>query len=237
MVLSVFKTTPNNLILNTNLKTLVMNIVKKYLPNNQYMIEPHDKKMIVLHHTVGGSAKSAIDWWNQDPERVGVAYVIDRDGTVYEVFPPEDWAYALGIKGAPHDLDKISIQIEIVSWGWLTNQDYKFFVTLGEHKVFIPKDEVIDIDFRGYKHYHKYSDEQVTSVCELVKELNEKFNMNLQYKDNFWEFDQSVIDHNTPGLISHTTVRKDKTDIFPQPNLIEALKEILPLKTLTKKIQ
>jgi hypothetical protein len=46
------------------------------------------KTLVVLHHTVGGSALSSIRWWRDDPRVVGTAYVIERDGTIYQTFPP-----------------------------------------------------------------------------------------------------------------------------------------------------
>lgn len=71
------------------------------LPVDQYFNETPKKDLIVLHHTVGGSAKSTFDYWRTDPEHIGTAYIVERDGTIYEVFSPECWAYHLGLKIGP----------------------------------------------------------------------------------------------------------------------------------------
>ena len=44
------------------------------------------KKSLFLHHTASSTANSSWSWWNNNKERVGTAYLIDRDGTVIECF-------------------------------------------------------------------------------------------------------------------------------------------------------
>lgn len=58
------------------------------LDATQYYQDMVPKRQIYLHHTVGGSAKSTVDYWNKTPERIGTAYIVERDGTIFEVFPP-----------------------------------------------------------------------------------------------------------------------------------------------------
>jgi hypothetical protein len=47
---------------------------------------------IVLHHIVGGTASSTLNWWKTYGQMVGTVYLIGRDKTVYEVFDPLGWA-------------------------------------------------------------------------------------------------------------------------------------------------
>lgn len=86
----------------------------------QYLRDVVPKTQIYLHHTVGGSAKSTFDYWQSTPDRVATAYIVERDGTVYEVFDPHYWAWHLGLKTASNtQANKQSIGIEMASEGAL----------------------------------------------------------------------------------------------------------------------
>ena len=41
-----------------------------------------------------------------------------------------------------------------------------------------------------------------------------------------FDFNPKVVEDHLPGLWAHCTVRADKSDVFPYPPLIEALKEV-----------
>jgi hypothetical protein len=78
------------------------------------------KTQIVLHHTVGGSAQSTFEYWQSNTDRIGVAYILDRDGTIYEVFDPHYWAWHLGLTSSNNRVaNQRSIGIEIASEGAL----------------------------------------------------------------------------------------------------------------------
>src|SRR5882724_6857752 len=96
------------------------------LPPDSYFPEKPTKDLVILHHTVGGSAESTFEYWRTDEQHIGTAYIVDRDGTVYEVFPPECWAYHLGLK-TTREVDKRSIGIEIASEGALLERDGNFY--------------------------------------------------------------------------------------------------------------
>lgn len=87
------------------------------LDKKDYIPVETKKSLIVLHHTVGGSAKSTIDYWRSDPGRIATACVVERDGNIFEVFDPKFWAFHLGLKGTNGAVDKRSIGIEIASEG------------------------------------------------------------------------------------------------------------------------
>ena len=135
----------------------------------------------------------------------------------------------MGIKGDDDWNEKHSIGIELVSMGGLkfsheTKQwvDYKGRV--------IPTNLVIPFP-KGYRSsfgFQAYTDQQVESTIALIKYLKDKFPSivtdNLKSNPKFWEYNEKVITNKIPGIWSHTTVRKDKQDIFPQANLIEQLR-------------
>lgn len=190
------------------------------LHKNQYFHTSCEKKRIVLHHTAGGTAKSSINWWNTHDDRVSTPYLIDRDGTILEVFRPDFWAYALGINSSW--AEKKSIHIEICNFGWLSKHNGKMFRQVGD-KLIPFQGEYVEYKqpHRGHLYYEKYTDQQIASVIFLINYLSNKFNIQIKGSnvEKFWWSDRN----STKNIISHTTVRKDKSDIHPQPNLIKAI--------------
>ncbi len=160
------------------------------LPADSYFPEKHTKDLIVLHHTVGGSAKSTFEYWRTDEWHIGTAYIVNRDGTVYEVFPPECWAYHLGLK-TTREVDKRSIGIEIASEGALLERggNYYAFGRLTEATRYTGP--VFDVDaeasapgisavstaklWRDYRYFAQYTPAALASVFALVNELLTRF--------------------------------------------------------------
>src|ERR1700741_42468 len=77
-------------------RALVIDRKTMRLPKEQYLQEVYPKTCIALHFTAGTTARSAFNSWISDARRVGTAYILDVDGSVYEAFPPEHWAGHLG---------------------------------------------------------------------------------------------------------------------------------------------
>jgi len=59
-------------------------IIRNILPTSQYVHEITDKKYIALHHTAGGSAKSSIEFWKSNSDKVATHFIIDRNGDIYQ---------------------------------------------------------------------------------------------------------------------------------------------------------
>lgn len=214
-------------------------VFKKYLTNGQYLTGETPDKAIILHHTAGLTAAGAWEWWNQTPERVGVAYIIDRNGQIWECFDPTNWAYHLGIPKDNHGLEKASIGIEIVSAGHLypdahgvCNQFMPLYPNkAGAHTI---TDNIVTFEepYRGHKVFHGYTDEQIINLCQLIADLKSRFpgiEIPKILPEKFYEFDASVAKQVKGGIWSHTTVRLDKDDIFPQVELLLALKKTCDL--------
>ncbi len=69
------------------------------LPDNQYYKDVYNKRQIVIHHTVSnGNAQNVISSWQKTKEKVGVAFVIDREGKVFKAFSSAHCAHHLGTK-------------------------------------------------------------------------------------------------------------------------------------------
>lgn len=210
---------------------------QKDFPTDQYYNEVMVKKQIVLHHTVSGpGVVGDIGWWNKTPEKVATAFIIDRDGVIYQMFNSGKWAHHLGIpavafqklKIAPNntELNKQSIGIELDSWGGLV-LDEKLGWTIPTNGKVIDNENVVEFDekYRGYKAFEKYYPKQLEACKELVEYLGAKYQIPLTYDESIWDVSVKALSGNK-GVFSHTSYRSDKSDCSPQPDLIAMLKSL-----------
>jgi N-acetyl-anhydromuramyl-L-alanine amidase AmpD len=185
------------------------------LESKDYIQTETPKDLIVLHHTVGGSAKSTIDYWMSDPNRIATAYVVERDGEIFEVFDPKYWAFHLGLKGSAGAVDKRSIGIEIASEGGLTQRDGKLycFDKISERTLF--KQEYYDhgMPWRDFRFFDAYSDAQIAAIVELVNQLCDQFKVPRKTPAKHFDYDDGYREFT--GLIGHHHVRTDKSDVHP----------------------
>ncbi len=192
------------------------------LPPGQYYSRAQLKTAICLHHTVGGSAASSFAWWLQDPRVVGTAYLVERDGTVLEVFPPECWAGHL----ACHDpaLERSSIGIELASEGALTERDGNLWAfdgkrLLGDTTSLLAQGRVVRLE-RPWRGYHQwfdaYDEAQVAATIELVAHLVETFALERRLPDEAaWPAGDPRPYVGYRGVFHHACVRADKSDLHP----------------------
>ena len=193
-------------------------IKSKLLKSNQYYNVKTTKKKIFLHDTAGASASSSINWWNEKPDHIAAPYLIERDGTIIEAFDPSYWAYALGVPGGT-DMEKESIHIELCNYGGLSEMGGKYYIFGNKlNEIPIEKVQLYKVSHRGFKAFEKYTAAQIKSTILLIDYLCKTFKIKISDVENFWYFGAK-----SKGLHSHTTVRKDKSDIHPQPELIKAI--------------
>lgn len=205
------------------------------LPPTQYWAEECTKAQIVLHHTVGGSAHSTHRWWMMDRTksggvlRVGTAYIIERDGTIYETFDPKYWAHHLGLSHRQNiELNQASIGIELASEGALKKDDQGFLRTFDGSLYRGAKAVELPEEFRGYKWFDCYEEAQLDATIALVLDLVGRFNIVKQCIGPADEGKFGLKFFNWPGIIGHCNVRSDKTDphpLFPWARLRKELEE------------
>jgi len=185
-----------------------MNIIKKHLNDSQYYKEEHPKTQIYLHHTVSSTFHSTYMWWQETPDRVGTAYVVDKNGDIYETFNPEYWSWHLGLgKGA---YEKKSIGIELVCEGYLTKKGDQIYWLDGDAKY---NGKFIEREWRDQKYWAIYPKAQFYATVELVQHLSKKFNIENNIITHY-DYDEKLV-MSYKGVLSHCNVRKDKTDISP----------------------
>lgn len=214
------------------------------LKEGQYLREETKKVQIVLHHTAGNSsAPATIQMWNNDDRgKIATCIVVSGkgqstgtyDGEICQCFSSKYWAYHLGIKqdvfranGLPFkSIDPIAIGIEICNWGPLTlKSDNKYYNYVDRE---VPYDQVCElaVPYKGHKYYHAYTDAQIESVRQLLVYWGKVHNIPLAYNEkDMWGVSKNALSA-VPGVYTHNSYRKDKSDISPQPKMIEMLKTL-----------
>jgi N-acetyl-anhydromuramyl-L-alanine amidase AmpD len=180
--------------------------LRYYLGPAQCFVEKAKKDRIVLHGTAGRSAASAVRWWSATPERVGTAFIIDEDGTIYQIFPPGSaWAYHLGKQGAAEE--KRCIGIELVNVGPLKKRGdtmYWWPENFSTEYATADPGQFIRAPWRGFTYYATYADMQYKALRELLPRLSSEFGIpTVRGKDK------------QPGVYAHSDFRKDKWDVGP----------------------
>ena len=225
-------------------------IERQYLDKDEYVrdygkIEPLG---FFLHHTAGwDNPFNTVNNWNRDKRgRVATQYVIGGtnvkgkeakyDGTVVECFPNNYLGWHLG-KVGKFAISKLSGGVELNNFGYLTKKGDKYYTYVNTE---VKPEFVCDLGykFRGHQYWHAYSDKQIESLRLLILHLKDIYpKMDLENglpkllkdgmhpKDAF-EFNSDAYYAKQFGLWTHTNVRKDKFDCFPQPELVEMLKNL-----------
>lgn len=208
-----------------------MNIKQVSFADSNFFKEETKKKQIYLHHTAGnGNAEQVFKYWASTGERVATCVAIGANGLIAQGFSSKYWGYHLGLKkavfssnGIPYQsLDKLSIGVEICNWGYLKEKNGKLVNYVG---IEIPNKDVIKLDkpFKGYQFWHSYTKEQIESTKELLLYWNEIYKIPLDYNEDIWDVSKRALAAE-PGVFTHNSVRKDKSDVYPHPELIEMLK-------------
>ncbi len=141
-------------------------------------------------------------------------------------------------------LDKGAIAIEIDAWGGLVLGDgtTKQFGSKGNQPHFVntipgkfynaygnvvsDKLEVEQCNWRGFNFFQKYSDAQIQTLSELLPLLMKANNIpNYGIRDGNLNVRCDAIDGNR-GILSHTSYRRDKSDIYPDARLIGMLNNL-----------
>ena len=213
-----------------------------------------------MHHTNGwhNPFKVIDDWGKHPKKKVATEYVIGGlsikndedvyDGKIIQSMPDKCYAWHLGIgKEAMH---RESIGIELCNFGNLTKGFYykknqghfqkvvanpnKFYTSYGQ-EVHSSQVEALKEPFRGYVYWHKYSEEQLKELKNLLQYLSFTYKIDIRKglpqrikQIGAKAFDEVSITNckNTPGLWSHSNVSAQKLDVAPQEKLIEMLMKI-----------
>lgn len=202
-----------------------------------YYAVSHPKERIVLHFTAG-QLRSDLSALTRDNYHVSVAFLIGRDGTVYQLFSSKYWSGHLG-KGIGNThtgnaQDKCTIAIEISNYGYLTehNGNLETYYSrqadtqgnIGPADVYCSIDDMqaylkTDEPFRGQSYYAAYTNEQMESLVILLRYLTAQYNIPRAFlpEPKRYQATEDVLQFN--GIVSHINYRPTgKWDIGPAFN-------------------
>jgi N-acetyl-anhydromuramyl-L-alanine amidase AmpD len=218
-------------------------IHRYYLDKNEYLPRRGKLEYCFLHHTAGReNPYRVIDHWNRDSRgRIATEFVIggqshkgnsyDYDGIVVQAFPESGYGWHIGKSGSGH-MNRHSVGIEICSAGYLSEDIGNYATYFGSS---VAEEQVIKVDppFRKKQYFHKYSDKQMEQVEKLLKHIAERDQIDMRIGLRQWikkygpqkafEFQEDAYYGKVKGLISHTNVRRDKTDCYPDERLVEII--------------
>ena len=200
--------------------------------------------------------KTITNWNNDTRGRIATEFVIGgpsiynnnntHDGKIVRCMKDSGWGYHLGKVGSSH-MHKNSVGIEVCNFGQLTKGGYKkdgvliaknpdkFYTYVGGE---VHPDQVCDLGFkwRGYQYWHNYSDAQIEALYNLTIYLRDRYGINLNNGlksmmavkgdvEGFSYYEAANKGH-IKGILSHSNVRSDKTDMYPHPKLIQMIKSL-----------
>jgi hypothetical protein len=229
--------------ISTDLMESAIPVMDTYeLPTSQYITTETKKEYIFGHHTAGWNDPYATikDWRDDDRGKIATQYVIGGvhpktgdtkyDGLIVKAFSGNGYAYHLGAVD-PY-MHSHSIGIELCNFGWLTKKGTNYYTYAN---TLVDPSQVCDIgtEFRGYRYYHKYSDNQLSAFSKLLKYLSATHGISLgiglrsrlsaMSAHQAFDYYDEAFRGKVKGFLSHTSVRKDKFDMSPQPNLIKMI--------------
>lgn len=219
-----------------------LTITRHYLPKGEYIENEHPilNDYCFFHHTAGWNNpfKTIDNWGRDDRGRIATEFVIGgqnikngddaHDGVVVQAFPDGCQGWHLGATGSYY-MNRHSVGIELNAFGYL-DEDGKTYVGTQAHP-----SQIVELAeaFKGKTKWHKYSDAQLRSLKKLLIHISNRDNIDLHVGIVKWiheqgavkafDFQQDAYDGKVKGLLTHTNVRKDKTDCFPQAELVDML--------------
>jgi len=168
-----------------------------------------------------------------------------HDGELVQATPQGGWGWHLGT-GASY-MHRNSVGIEVCNFGYVTEGGY--YKWTGSKNVWVDKKDgefynyvgtvvdglqVVELNepFRGHKFWHRYSDRQIEVLRDWIIAIGERDFIDIREGLPKWiknegakafEFKPEALQGKVKGLLTHTNVRKDKFDMFPQQELLDML--------------
>jgi hypothetical protein len=211
---------------------------KHFLPIGEYKQGPIKPEYMFLHHTAGWQNPfNAIDQWGRDTRGpVATEFVLggssvkgnnnDNDGVVVQAFPEGNYGWHLGKNGSQH-MHVNSVGIEVCNFGYIKNGKTYAGTSVVESEIV-----TLAKPFKGYKTWHRYSDAQIESLRLWILWIGERDGIDITSGLPKWvkesgaaafEFNEDAYYGKVKGILTHTNIRHDKYDMFPQQELLDML--------------
>lgn len=214
-------------------------IQKRYLPEGEYKKGPTKKEYLFLHHTAGWhNPYNTIDAWGKDSRgEVATEFVIGGqsvkgddnryDGEIVQAFPEGNYGWHLGQNGSQY-MHTHSVGIEVCNFSYLdaNNKTYAGATCVESQIVTLAK------PFKGHTRWHRYSNQQIESLRQLILYIANRDSIDIhkgliqEIKAKGaagFEYNEDAYYGRVKGMWTHTNTRKDKSDMFPQQELLDML--------------
>jgi hypothetical protein len=215
-------------------------VVNKYfLPKGEYKAGPTPKEYLFLHHTAGThNPYLTVDIWARDDRgEIATEFVLGGrsmrgnddsfDGVLVQCMPEGGYGWHLGLgKDGSYQMHTNSVGIELCNIGFAVKG--KSYV-----KVQIEPDQIVTTEpFRRHTQWHAYSDKQLETLKLFILWIAERDGIDVraglvseirQRGAQAFEFNEDAYHGKIKGMWSHTNVHREKSDVSPQPNLIDML--------------
>lgn len=214
-------------------------VVNKYfLPKGEYKEGPTQKEYLFLHHTAGwNNPYFTVDGWAKDNRgAIATEFVLggrsvkgndDRyDGELVQCLPEGGYGWHLGKNGSQH-MHTHSVAIEVCNFSYAVGgKTYVNTPIAADQLVMLPE------PFRGHSQWHAYSDKQIETLRLFILWIAERDSIDVhdglvavikEKGAKAFEFNEDAYNGKIKGMWTHTNTRKDKYDLFPQPDLIDML--------------
>ena len=213
-------------------------IHQDFLPQGEYLNGPTKKEYCFLHHTAGWhNPYNVIKSWGGDSRgRIATEFVLGGqsvkgnddtyDGEMVQCIPEGGYGWHLGKNGSQY-MHKHSVGIEICNFGYIKNGKTYAGTRVHESQIV-----TLDQPFRGHKTWHRYSDAQIEATRKWILFIAERDNIDVRDGLQKWikeggvkafDWKEDAYYGRVKGLLTHTNTRKDKTDLFPQQEVIDMI--------------
>lgn len=209
--------------------------------------------LFLHHTAGGHNPYQVVDMWAKDTRgRIATEFILggpacngtnaQYDGELIQCVPTGGYGWHLGDNGSQY-MHSHSVGIEVCNYGYVTKGRYrkgnawvakdpsKYYNYAGgeviaSHVTTLPK------AFRGHTTWHRYSDKQLQVLKEWILFIANRDNIDIhkglieEVKSKGaagFEFNENAYYGRVKGMWTHTNTRKDKVDMFPQPELIDML--------------
>lgn len=183
------------------------------------------KARICLHATLGALRGDILTLTNASKGRLSVAFVVARDGTIYELFESDKWAYHLG--PSKHyrntDMSAVSVGIELSNFGPLKRAGHRLLAYDSTYCTIDQTDAYVELDepFRGHRYFASHTEAQLQATIRLVDYLCAEHQIppvllpeNQRY-ELLSDLRRTGVGTRFMGICSHVNFREDKTDLGP----------------------
>lgn len=152
-------------------------------PNKSGKLKGGKPKYVIIHYTAGGTAKSAVNVFNNKAHKASAHIVLGHDGAITQMarFDEKCWHAGKSRWDGIVGLNSHSVGIEIVNWGWLTGGAGNWKSWTGTS---VPDDRVIvathknETSARGWE---IYDPAQLEACIDMVRAIAEAYGLGPQH--------------------------------------------------------